>query len=119
MNTKSSIAFLFDKGKTFYYTPLKVTWAKNTENSFPLAVLFSVSKRNFANAPDRNKLKRLMRESYRKNKKEIILQLADKNLNIQAAFFYNTKNAVAHAEMETAMKACLKKLADEVAAATA
>ena len=38
------------------------------EHQLPVQVLVSVSKRNFKNAVDRNRIKRLVREVYRKNK---------------------------------------------------
>lgn len=38
----------------------------------PVAVLMSVSKRHFKHAVDRNRVKRQLREAYRKNKSELV-----------------------------------------------
>ncbi|MCA6079235.1 ribonuclease P protein component [Fulvivirga sedimenti] len=64
---KKEIKELFDKGSSFYLHPLKVIFMPNPASDCH-QVLFTVSKRNFKRAPDRNLVKRRMRESYRKHK---------------------------------------------------
>jgi ribonuclease P protein component len=117
LNRKSSIAFLFDKGAGLLALPIKITWCKTEVQSFPLCVMFNVSKKNFPSAVHRNRIKRLMRETYRHHKKEIILLLAEKNMNAMAAFLYTGKTLPTHAEMENTMQRALKKLTHEIVAA--
>ena len=67
---KKEIKELFDKGSSFYLHPLKVIYMPNPASECH-QVLFTVSKRNFKRAPDRNLIKRRMREAYRKHKIEL------------------------------------------------
>lgn len=67
LKRRSSIELLFEKGRSFKAFPVKLIY-------YPLPDIethqagFSVPKRNFKNAVDRNRLKRQLRESYRLNK---------------------------------------------------
>lgn len=69
LHEKKLIGTLFKEGKSFYKFPFKVLYYKLEEaESYPAKVLISVSKHNFKRAVDRNRIKRLIREAYRKNK---------------------------------------------------
>ena len=54
----------------------------------PARVMVSVSKKKFKKAVDRNRIKRLMRESYRLNKSELIRFATENNLKIHLSFQY-------------------------------
>ncbi|MBK6966613.1 MAG: ribonuclease P protein component [Bacteroidales bacterium] len=60
---------LFHEGKSFFRHPVKLYWLPGNWAGKPVAkVIVSVSKRNFKKAVDRNFIKRLLRECYRRNK---------------------------------------------------
>lgn len=69
LSKETSIKSLFENGSSFHFYPFKVLYlplpdAGSTTNQ----VLFSVSKRQFKRAVDRNTIKRRLREAYRLNK---------------------------------------------------
>jgi len=69
LKKKKLITKLFNDGKSLSVFPIKLVYLE-TEHSGPYKVQagVSVSKRNFKKAVDRNHIKRLLREVYRKNK---------------------------------------------------
>ncbi len=87
---------LFDKGSSFYLFPFKVLVQSNPDQAYPVhQVLFSVSKRNFKKAVDRNLIKRRMREAFRQNKNKIG---APKKLLI--AYIYTAKEILTFAQIQ-------------------
>ena len=52
---------------------------------------FTVNKKNFKKAVDRNRVKRLMRESYRIQKNELKNMLIQSNKNLALFFIYTGK----------------------------
>lgn len=65
------ISGLYQNSSSFLCYPYKISWQllPDTEN-FAVKVLFSVSKKRYKRAVDRNLIKRQMRESYRQQKQE-------------------------------------------------
>lgn len=69
LKSEKLIEQLFSEGKSVSAFPLRMVYLKtdfDDEVQFKTGV--SVSKRNFKNAVDRNRIKRLLREAYRLNK---------------------------------------------------
>lgn len=64
---------LMQQGASFFIYPFKVHWmqeVREQDQKPGVQLLFSVAKRRFVKSPDRNRIKRLLRESYRLNKTE-------------------------------------------------
>ena len=60
---------LFTQGKTLTVFPIKLIYLEIDHDSpYKIQAGVTVSKRNFKKAVDRNRIKRLLREVYRKNK---------------------------------------------------
>ena len=72
LKSKKLIDKLFNEGRSINVFPLKLVYlATGLEDSVPVKTGVSVSKRYFKNAVDRNRIKRLLRETYRLNKPEL------------------------------------------------
>lgn len=88
LTNKKEIDFLFKKGASFFIYPFHVFVARTNDNSVPIRILITASKRKFRKAVDRNHLKRLMREAYRKNNGELKNNWEKQPTGLLLAFVY-------------------------------
>lgn len=117
--SKTLIETLFKQGKSFLEYPFKVLYlptivTATDDVSYPAKVLFTVPKRQFKKAVQRNKLKRLMREGYRKNKYQLYETLSHNNLEITLAYVYVAKETMPYTEIEKKIKASILRLKQEI-----
>lgn len=69
LKSKKLLGKLYEEGKSIKVFPLRMVYVQTEHTSkFPVQVGVSVPKRNFKRAVDRNRIKRLLRETYRKEK---------------------------------------------------
>lgn len=101
---KKDIQELFDKGSSFYLYPFRVFVQKQTEQDIN-QVMFSVSKKNFKKAVDRNLIKRRMREAYRLNKAAL-----PQTSKLQMAYIYTAKDILLFDQIRDKMIASFKRL---------
>lgn len=80
LSSLKAIERLFKEGSSLAKYPVRLVWLdilEPYEQPFPVQVMFSVSKKKFPRAVDRNRVKRLMREGYRLNKPELYNSLPE------------------------------------------
>lgn len=110
--SKKIIDKLFTEGSSFLSYPLKIVYLPiDLPSQYRVQAAFSVSKKNFKKAVERNLLKRKMRESYRLNK-YTLFEESDKQLAI--FFIYVAKEIVEYQRIEVAMKKALLRLKTEM-----
>ena len=91
---KSKIIFdeLIASGSTVKKHPFILVWKKlNVDQSYPIRIAFSVSKKRFPLAVDRNEMKRKIREVYRLKKSDIYANL---NNNYAVLLIYTTNEKI-------------------------
>jgi ribonuclease P protein component len=108
LNKKKVIQELFDKGSSFYLRPFRVYFQKCSQAESASQVMFSVSKRNFKKATDRNLLKRRMREAYRLNKGAF-----SGTSKLQMAYIYTAKEILMFDEIRDKLLLSFKRLQEE------
>jgi ribonuclease P protein component len=88
LKSRKAIEQIFKEGKSFSVFPFRVLYLKvpasgTLSTTTPsLQTAFSVSKRHFKKATDRNRVKRLMRETWRLQKNDLNQKIKDKNLQV-------------------------------------
>ncbi|MFV0378563.1 MAG: ribonuclease P protein component [Mangrovibacterium sp.] len=111
LTSRKAIGELFDGGEPCFVFPLKFVYVKRKAVGEPrLKAAFSVSKRNFKRAVDRNYLKRLMRETYRLNKTVLAQALSETGEQMDVMFIYAIKELKEYKTVEKSMLKCLDKL---------
>jgi len=111
LHSKKLIKELFENGSSFYLYPFKIVWLPKPEN-LAHQVLFSVSKRNFKKAVDRNLLKRRMKEAYRLNKH--VEEFSSIRPAVLIAYIYTGKEKMDLQIVESKLKKSLKRLIKEI-----
>ncbi|MBU3026742.1 ribonuclease P protein component [Zobellia galactanivorans] len=107
LKSKKLIERLFVEGKSVSVYPIKLIYLPtpfNDEVRFKAGM--AVPKKNFKSAVKRNRIKRLLRESYRLNKPDI---LNNTEGSFAFLFLYLGKDMPSYASTERSMKALLQR----------
>jgi ribonuclease P protein component len=78
-------------GKRRVFSPIKVFVSHKKTETDPIKFLVLVPKKNIRSAVKRNRVKRVIREVWRVNKKQILILAKEKNINLMVAFLYLEK----------------------------
>lgn len=114
LKSRKLIEQLFVKGRSFSVFPLKVFYTVLPEADMPVQAGVGVSARNFKKAVARNRIKRLLRESYRLNKTGLLDVLKTGEKKLAVFFLYVGKELPEGALLNEKMSAALTKLGNEI-----
>jgi ribonuclease P protein component len=112
LKSRKLIEQLFAEGKHLNVFPLQMVYIpiEHTSNNIFQAG-FSVSKRRFKLAVDRNRVKRLMRETYRLNKNIFTENHTKKHIFM---FIYTTDKILSYQEINEAMTKLLIRFIQKI-----
>ena len=101
-------------GRSMTAFPLRVVFIKRTivDDQPRAAMLVSVPKRYFKHAVDRNRVKRQVREAFRRNKSIITQNLTDDHKAVAMAFVWLTDEKFPSSEVENRMVRLLTRISE-------
>jgi len=116
--SQKQIELLFNNSSSFILYPFRFVWTSQTlaDAPYPAEIAISVPKKRFKRAVDRNKIKRLIREAYRKNKGELFYPiLIQEHIKLSFILIYVSNELFTAVDMEKKLNLCLNKFIKEYA----
>ena len=110
--SKPLIDQLIQKGNSFNGFPFKIIWMEIQKNTSPEKIVISVPKKKKKKAVDRNRIKRLIREAYRKNKHQLMERIENKKVVL--LLIYTARTIPEYAETEEKINQALIRLGNEI-----
>lgn len=103
-------------GRSMTAFPLRVVFMRRTivDDQPRAAMLVSVPKRYFKHAVDRNRVKRQVREAFRRNKSIITQNLTDDHEAVAMAFVWLTNEKFPSSEVENRMVRLLTRISESL-----
>lgn len=111
---KTTVDELYKVGESLFLYPFRIVYQKVAKESVPVQCLVNAPKRKFKHAVDRNRLKRLMREAYRKNKHALFDKMEDESATMRIAFSYVSDKIETQSFVEKRMIQALDKITKSV-----
>lgn len=113
ITSKLLIDRLFNgEGSSMVVFPFRVVYIKVPKGEVPVSILVSVPKKRFHNAVDRNRMKRLTREAYRRQKQILWNALEGTDESIAIAFICITSDLCTYANVYKSMNKVLTRIAN-------
>lgn len=115
LKSRKAIERVFASGEKIFEYPLLMRWKKDSlSTAYPVQLLVSVSKKQFKKATDRVRIKRLLREAYRKNKLLLYDKLEENQEQLLIAIVYTGKKMPAYKEIEEKIIILLQRLSQHL-----
>ncbi|MCS6991365.1 MAG: ribonuclease P protein component [Chitinophagales bacterium] len=115
LRRKRLIRLLFERGAPVRVASLRLLYHRVPEAlPAPVQVLFSVSSRSIRLAVRRNRIRRLMREAYRKNKYILLDSISPGTGGLLLAIQYFGNTLPAYRDVEKNLVACMQKIAERL-----
>lgn len=93
--------------------PFRVVYMRIPKKDVPVSILVSVPKKRFHNAVDRNRMKRLIREAYRRQKHILWSSMSDTDDGYAIAFICISSKLCSYQVVYKSMNKVLNRLAQE------
>lgn len=115
LKSRKAIEQLFSTGKSFVIPPFRIFYQDSNEKELAsLQFGIGVSSRNFRKAVDRNRIKRLTRESWRLQKNQLRQLLQEKKKGMQVFMIYTGKEMPGFSLMQNKMLSIINNLVKQV-----
>lgn len=113
--SKALIERMFSGQSTsFSVYPLRVVFLPvEKKEEVATSILISVPKKRFKRAVKRNRVKRQIREAYRKHKHELLRTFSEKEEGLAIAFIYLSNELAPSLEIEHKMKILLARIIEK------
>ena len=114
LSSRNLIKKLFDEGEKRFSYPFRVTYLNcEIPSKYPVQLLISVPRSLFKKASDRNRIKRLIREAYRRNKYILYDPLNRSNKQILLCLAYTSKEIVSFDIIKEKIIVLLQRLKED------
>ncbi len=111
LSSKKQIEKLFKEGKSYFSYPFRVIYLFNDgQEEHETKILLTVSKKKFKKAVDRNRIKRIIREAFRKNKMILNDYLQENNKSLWLGLIYTGETIPSYQEAERKLILILQRL---------
>lgn len=113
LKSRIVIKYIFIQKRGFINYPLRLSFIEQPINK-GVKLVFSAPKRNFKQAVDRNRLKRMMREAFRQNQTNFNIELEGLDKGLAVYIGYIGKEFVPYSVIEEKIKLSLIRLITEL-----
>jgi len=116
LSSRKIITSLFELGNVITIPPFRLNWMITPlASSSPAQIAFGVPVKNFRSAVDRNRIKRQLREVYRKNKMPVYALLKSRNKQCALMIVFIGKTKPSFAEIEKKLTLTLLRFEEDFA----
>ncbi len=110
ISSRKDIETLFESGQSLSNFPIRLFWlTRNEASTYPVTVMFTVSKKKFSKAVDRNRIKRLLRENYRVVK-PALYEAIPSQTHILLGILFTGKELPTFDDIQKALNVALERL---------
>jgi len=110
LKSRKALNQLFTKGRSFLCFPVKIFYMPVTTGTMAIQAGVGVSSKHFKKAVDRNRIKRLLRETYRLNKQPLTTVLNGQQKHLHIFLLYIGKELPEYTFLQEKTKLALTKL---------
>ena len=109
-----AIRRLFKEGQSGFVYPFRYMFYVEDAAQPEAAILFSTPKKFHKRANNRNLLKRRTREAYRLNREALSQAVAERDVTLDIAFVYSTKECHSHKTITNALQRILEQVCEHL-----